>query len=180
MDLPPSNTPNAEQVALVQKLFLQHAPELRGFVLALVVDFTAIDDVIQETFLVVTRKAADFRPNSDFAAWVATIARFEARTIMRKGRKLDLFSEEVLDALCASRPERPSHRDRHLQHLADCMGRLAPQARQAVELRYQEGHKPGEVARRMHWTAEAVYVALSRARTALRQCVEQKLAEEGA
>ncbi len=41
---------------------------LRAFVLSLAPDFSAADDVLQETFLVVTRKAAEFEPGTNFFA----------------------------------------------------------------------------------------------------------------
>jgi len=45
-------------------------------------------------------------------------------------------------------------------------------------MRYQQAHKPAEIARRLGWGAESVYVALSRARSMLRECVARKLTEE--
>jgi RNA polymerase sigma-70 factor (ECF subfamily) len=46
-------------------------------------------------------------------------------------------------------------------------------------MRYREAHRPAEIAQRIGWTAESVYVALSRARAALRECVGRKLAAAG-
>ena len=45
-------------------------------------------------------------------------------------------------------------------------------------MRYQQAHKPAEIAKRLGWGAESVYVALSRARAMLRECVARKLTEE--
>ena len=44
----------------VSALFVQFSSEIRGFILALLPDMIRADDVFQETFLTVTRKAADF------------------------------------------------------------------------------------------------------------------------
>jgi RNA polymerase sigma-70 factor (ECF subfamily) len=82
-----------------------------------------------------------------------------------------------LEALTAVEPPTPPNEAR-IQHLADCMGKLAPQARRAIELRYQQSHNPSEIARVMGWTTGAVKVALSRARLVLRECVERQLAHE--
>ena len=46
----------------VQGLFLTHIDLVRGFIRALVRDRHLADDVLQETFLTVARKAADFEP----------------------------------------------------------------------------------------------------------------------
>jgi Sigma-70 region 2 len=62
-----SSTAAPEQTALVQGLFVQHLPALRGFVLSLVSDFSLVDDVVQEAFLTVTAKAANFERGTNFA-----------------------------------------------------------------------------------------------------------------
>jgi RNA polymerase sigma-70 factor (ECF subfamily) len=174
------SSPAAQQTALVQSLFIQHSAALRGFVLALLPDFGRVDDVIQETFLTVTAKAADFRPNSNFLAWASAIAKFKVFEALRAaGRQPQSLSQEVLETLCAAEPDpQPDASEPVLQHLSHCISQLAPQSRRAIELCYRQAHKPAEVARLMGWTAEAVYVALSRARTALRDCVKRKMGGE--
>ena len=59
----------------VQKLFLQHAAALRGFIFGLLPDRDAGSDVFQEVFLIATRRAADFHSDGNFLAWVRGIAR---------------------------------------------------------------------------------------------------------
>jgi DNA-directed RNA polymerase specialized sigma24 family protein len=43
---------------------------------------------------------------------------------------------------------------------------------------YRDEHKPQEIAQRLSWTPAAVSVALSRARRALRECIERQLASQ--
>lgn len=178
--LPPA--PPDKHLELVQRLFVRHHNELRGMVLAILPDFAAVDDVLQETFLTVSRKAGDFQAETNFAAWAGAVARFHALDWRRKqGRWVNGLTEEVIELLCThpAALAEPPQADRELQALDRCLGELAPQARRVIELRYREGHKPAEVARRMGWSAEAIYVALSRARAALRACVERRQALEG-
>jgi RNA polymerase sigma-70 factor (ECF subfamily) len=172
-----------DAVRLVQTLFVQHTSAIRGFVHALAVDFARVDDVVQETFLTVTRKASDFRPGTNFMAWVCTIARLKSLEVARSdARGPKPLSEETLDALVADRPEDLDDPidERLWPALAACLNRLAPQARRAVELRYMQGIAPGEIAKRLGWGPPSVYVALSRARNQLRQCVEKRLADPAA
>lgn len=42
--------PDPDQIALVQRLFVQNMVAVRGFVIALMPDFGRVDDVVQETF----------------------------------------------------------------------------------------------------------------------------------
>lgn len=167
--------PSEEQITQVQMLFIQHTAQLRGFVRALMPDFSRVDDIVQETFLTASRKAGDFQPGTNFLGWICTIARFK---VLEAGRKAAAGAQplapEVLESLCACMPEEEGEDDR-IRLLADCLKQLAPQTRRAIELRYQQAHKPGEIAKILGWTAGSVYVALSRARDVLRECVETKL-----
>jgi len=173
----PETKPTDQQIALVQMLFVQHTAALRGFVHALMPDFARADDIVQETFLTVTRKAGDFEPGTNFLGWACSIARFKVMEAGRKAQRSTTLSPDIIESLCACEPE-PEASDERLRHLSECLKKLAPQARQAVEMRYQLAHKPAEIARRLGWGAESVYVALSRARALLRECVARKLAEE--
>ena len=114
-----------------------------------------------------------------FLPWACGIARFKVLEAGRRAaRQWQPLSSEVLEALCASEPA-PLAGEPRLRHLGQCVEELAPQSRRIVEMCYQQSHKPGEIARRLGWTAESVYVALSRARAVLRLCVERKVQAEG-
>jgi RNA polymerase sigma-70 factor (ECF subfamily) len=173
-----SSTPpsKADQVAHVQGLFVQHLPALRGFVLALVSDFSLVDDVVQETFLTVTAKAADFERDTNFRAWAWTIARYKTLQLLKKRPALTShFAEDVVEALCAHDASEDWKTEEMLQQLTRCVEELAPKARQAINLRYMQAHRPPEIARSMGWTVDAVHVALSRARVFLRDCMNRNL-----
>ena len=165
----------------VQSLYVQHLPALRGFVLSLVTDFTLVDDVVQETFLTITKKAHEFEQGTNFRAWAWTIARFKLlQTLERAKKHAERLSPEAVEALCAHEDaESDWETEQQLGHLAKCVENLAPKARQAVTLRYEQAHKPPEIARIMGWGVDAVNVALSRARKVLRKCVEERTSLEG-
>jgi RNA polymerase sigma-70 factor (ECF subfamily) len=167
--------PEGQSTAHVHALFVQNLMPLRGYVVALLPDFSRVDDVVQETFLTVTAKAADFQPGTNFKAWLFAIARRKVLEALRDpacGRVA--FTAEVIEALSAEEDDQP-WLEEHLQALRACLDRLAPQARRAIDLRYQQAHRPPEIARLMGWSLNAVNVALARARVALRGCVESNL-----
>lgn len=161
----------------VQKLFLQYQPAIRSHILSMIPDFSLADDVMQEIFLVVTRKADSFTLGSSFPAWVKTIARFKALEAIRSSgsHRFECLSEEVLEALGAEQRDFPSQMDERLCLLADCLGELAPQARRSIEFRYRNDHLPPEIANLMGCTVQSVNVTLSRARSFLRECVQRKM-----
>jgi RNA polymerase sigma-70 factor, ECF subfamily len=170
------NTPSGP-VAGVQGLFLTHIDVVRGFIRALVRDRHLADDVLQETFLTVTRKADQFEPGTNFPRWACAIARLKVLEALRKQKgSLVFLSEEAIEALASS--EEPTGNPR-ADLLEACIADLPPAMKRSVELRYQGDHKPAEIARIVGWSAESVYVALSRARSLLRDCIEKKMLEAG-
>ncbi len=164
----------SRQTRLVEQLFVKHVATIRGFIEAFLPDFDRADDVLQECFLTVAAKADTFREDSDFLAWVMAIARFKVLESFRQ-RRTDTrsLSPEVIDALWAEAPADDPAGEVQLL-LRECMEELAARARQVIDLRYGEGCQPAEIARRLNWTPESVYVALSRARSLLRDCIERK------
>lgn len=174
-------TPPADpqKVLEVQQLFIKHANGLRGLVAALFPDLDLADDVLQEVFVVITEKAHTFRPDGDFRGWAYGIAKRKALEHARRyssKRKVGVFSPETLELLCAAKPDE-EHDDGEVRtRLTRCLGKLTPTLREMVRLRYLENLSPGNIATRMEWTSEAVYVALSRSRSLLRKCLDAALA----
>lgn len=160
----------------VQGLFIKYQPVVRGYVLSMTPDFAMADDVMQETFLVVSRKAASFVIGTSFPAWVKTIARFKTLEAIRaSGRQHEHLSEAVIDAISAESLDFPADVDRRLGLLAECIEQLAPQAKRSILFRYRNDHRPPEIASRMGCTIQSVNVTLSRARAFLRECVMGKM-----
>lgn len=166
----------SEHRTLVQRLFIEHVDELQGFVASLVPKPELVDDVVQETFVAVTARCDGYDPTKSFTSWLFIVARDKIREIGGKAEaEARPLADDVLDVLMATRNEFAAPPDR-LRFVDDCIAALAPQARRIVALRYQNSLKPRQVAKAIGWTAASVRVALSRARTAIRECVERKAA----
>lgn len=173
-----SATDHNRQTRLVEQLFVKHVSSIRGFIEAFLHDFHRADDVLQESFLTVAAKAGDYREGSDFLAWALTIAKYKVFESLRQPRaKFGTLSPEVIEVLAASAPQDETA-DGSRVFLRDCMEELPPRAKEVIDLRYGETCKPAEIARRLQWTPESVYVALSRARALLRDCVERKAKQQ--
>jgi RNA polymerase sigma-70 factor (ECF subfamily) len=160
----------------VQKLFVKHSSAIRSFILSLVPDFDLADDILQEVFVVVTERADTFEIGTNFVAWARQIARNKLMSAQQKYRSsAQILSSDTIEALVVQMPDEDE--SDQVDVLRDCLGKLAPRAEQVTRMRYHEHRKPAEIAREIGWTAAAVYVALSRARTFLRHCVEEQTRE---
>ncbi len=168
-----------EHTLLVQQLFVKHQQALLAYVLSIVPNLSDAQDIVQAVFLVVTRKAATWTSGSNFIAWACAIARYEAmhhlRSAKSRGATLD---HDVLDLLHSEEAVDERFTDQVAQ-LAECLQRLSPRASELILLRYHSGHMPEAIATSVQWSVNAVRVALTRARVALRECLERQQALEG-
>jgi len=175
-----SDEPAADDhLLMVQRLFVKYQMQIRAFAVGLTGDFTAAEDVLQDAFLTITKKAADFRPGTSFLSWAFTITRLKVYENSRATRR---FSREVLESLAASLPiadiEHERHSDERLQPLLECIDELAPKAREVLRLRYFAEHGPAEIAAMLGRTVAGINATLVKCREALRLCVAQKLATD--
>jgi len=132
----------------MQVLFARHHVRIYRFVLRLLRDEMAAEDVISEVFLDVWRQANRFEGRSAVSTWLIAIARFKALSQMRKRR------EEPLDDGVAESIEEPSDdpgvivekRDKG-QKLRQCLAALSPEHREVIDLVYYHQKSVEEVAR---------------------------------
>jgi RNA polymerase sigma-70 factor (ECF subfamily) len=174
--------PPSDGLRRVQQLFIEHSAEIRGFVAALMPDASLVDDVVQETFMAVSSRAADYDESRSFLAWAFGFGRNKVMEAARRTRRSARpLADEVLEALvCTDTAEADlSLTPLRLRHLEACIDELAPQARRIVECCYQRAMKPAEVAGVIGWAPASVHVALSRARSMIRLCLEAKIAASG-
>jgi len=160
-----------QHVTQVQGLFVKHSSQLRGFLISLLPGSVDVDDLLQETFLTITAKAENFEIGTNFVAWAMTIARFKVKEHYRKSQKSELLlGDEIMETLIDEAPENIAD-NVQLHALKKCMQSLSPSVRKMLAQRYEDGMKPEKIAEDAGWGANSVYVALSRARSSLRQCI---------
>jgi RNA polymerase sigma-70 factor (ECF subfamily) len=129
-------------------LFAGHHVRFYRFVLRLMGDEMAAEDVISEVFLDVWRQANRFEGRSAVSTWLIAIARFKALSMMRKRR------EEGLDDETAESIEEPSDNpglaieklDKG-QKLRQCLAALSREHREVIDLVYYHEKSVEEVAR---------------------------------
>ena len=90
--------PPPESYEIFVRLFVTHEGRLRGFLRTLLSDWDDVDEVMQETSIIAWRKFAQFDVSTNFMAWAAAIARFEALKHRRKqARDRLVFNDEIFD-----------------------------------------------------------------------------------
>lgn len=170
----------AVQQDIVVQLLLKHRGKLLGAIRAMVSDGHLAEDIFQEVSIAAINKCHEITDVEHFAAWVRTAARFQALVALRNRNRMPrALSADVLDALEDHWRQFDQQPDAEISEaLRRCLDRLSPYARQLIETRYVQQKRGNDLATSLHRNLNTVYVALSRVHSALRDCLNQKLAGE--
>ncbi len=173
MDLTAKQEKHREEV---QRLFVSHISAIKGFVAGLCPNFSDADDLVQQVFLVTTRKAGDFELNTNFLGWVRTIARYVVLEYFRHRKKQPCaLDEDILELIAESADTMDDVWEDQRSALSACMEKITPTMRKLLEIRYLQGLMPTQIAERFRRSINAVNVDLARVRKLLRECAENTL-----
>ncbi|PAY16096.1 RNA polymerase subunit sigma-24 [Rhodopirellula sp. SM50] len=161
-----------EHTLRVQTLFVQHQQAVMAFVLSLEPGIHDAEEIVQEAFVTASRKASTWTAETNFLAWACAIARFKTMSFQRdRGRRNRRLAEDVVELLAEHTEDDFLTFQGQVSALRDCLRKLAPKSRELVNFRYHAGLMPEQIADEIDWTTNAVRVALTRARNALRECL---------
>lgn len=175
-DLP---EPTPESYETFVRLFVTHEGRLRGFLRTLLTDWDDVDEVMQETSIIAWRKFSQFDVGTNFMAWVAAIARFEALKHRRKqSRDRLVFSEDIFEILADESLDEADTLTAHRSALGKCLEKLDERQKELLHLAYQPGVKIHEVAEKAGKSAQAFYKTIQRMRAMLLDCAEKQMQQE--
>ena len=157
-------------------LITRNQSQLRAYIYTLLPDPALVDDVLQETNLVVWRKASEFDPTRPFMPWACRIAFFQVKAARRdNSRDRHVFDSELVDILAAE-GEISSDSPGYLDYaLRDCLAELPEQKRDLILSRYHPDSSVKELAESRDETPGALSVELHRIRRSLESCILGKL-----
>jgi RNA polymerase sigma-70 factor (ECF subfamily) len=170
-----SQSINPEELAA---RWTQSQRRVEAFILSLVVDFHQTADILQNVAMVVVRKREEYDPARPFLPWALQIAQLEVLKHRRThARDRHVFSDELIEQLAAASGEVGGDLIERRRALSECVQRVTGRGRQALVLRYVEGLRSSDVAKRLGLAAGATRMLLLRVREALRSCIEHSLAQ---
>ncbi len=132
----------------MQVLFARHHVRVYRFVLRLLRDEMAAEDVIGEVFLDVWRQANRFEGRSAVSTWLIAIARFKALSQLRMRREdgLDDEAAELIEET-SDDPEIALAKLDKGEKLRKCLAGLSREHREVIDLVYYHEKSVEEVAR---------------------------------
>jgi RNA polymerase sigma-70 factor (ECF subfamily) len=154
---------------------------LTSYAYALLQDWSLAQDAVQETFIVLQKKHAEFRPGANVFTWARQMVRYEALNLLRaRGRESCLADEQLFALIDAQFEEhfdgdalaRIEQQKAALQH---CMTQLDTGSLDLLLGFYKERFSCDHLASLRHRSVNAIRLSLSRIRARLRECVRQRL-----
>ncbi len=184
--------------AALRLLVERHHPALVGLAQTIVKNRATAEDVAQETWLAVIANISRFEGKAALSTWIIAILFNKAKTYAkREGRYAPLVQEadqnDENDHVSASRfddtghwveppqsfdglnPERIFGGRQLWNHVRDMIDRLPPAQKAVLIMRDVEGHDAGHTCELLDLTPENQRVMLHRARTRIRNEIENLL-----
>jgi RNA polymerase sigma-70 factor (ECF subfamily) len=152
-----------------EELVALYQPRLRYFLASMVGDDHAADDLLQEVWFDVYRGVARLADPGAFPAWLYRVARRRALAELRKKRQ-PLSSLEGINVADEAEDDDFSAEDAERVHAA--LGRLAPEHREVLLLRFFEGMAYEDIASVTGCQLGTVRSRIHYAKRALRRVME--------
>jgi RNA polymerase sigma-70 factor (ECF subfamily) len=152
-------------------------PRLYAYILSAVTDVNEAEDVLQETNVVLWRKAEEAGAADNFVAWACKVAYFQVLAhLQRRKRDRQVFDVELLQQLADESARQEISNSRVA--LKGCIDKLPVPQRTLLMDRYAAGASVQDIAQRMGRPVGSISQTLYRVRAALRDCILRALGKE--
>jgi RNA polymerase sigma-70 factor, ECF subfamily len=154
-----------------EELYHLYHRRLARFLTRLTRRYDIAEEVVNDTFWVVWRKAGSFRGASQPSTWILGIAYRKARNAFRSSARLaekNLQMEQLPHT-----DEEPANVEELRDWLGHALAELPVEQRLAVELCYELGHSCEEIAKIMDCPVNTVKTRLFHARAKLQRLLPQ-------
>jgi RNA polymerase sigma-70 factor (ECF subfamily) len=156
----------AGNVGALEELYLGYHRRLARFLSRFTPRYENVEEIINDTFLVVWQRAKDFRNASQVSTWIFGIAYRTALKSLRRqrnhsaARRLDEFPEQTVDPVLETEVK---------DWLSQGLEQLPAEQRLTLELAYHMGHSLEEIAAITDAPVGTVKARMFHARAKLRQ-----------
>ena len=162
---------------VIQKDVYDHYYNLvYGIIIYMVRDHSAVEDIIQESFIKIVKKAPSVNDEAKMIAWLKTVTKNTTYNYLRKHKKrlqtLDVDSLFVKELMAASQAESIENEVevRMLEEYVETyLGQIKPEYRVLIEYRWREGLSYKEIADQMDTTEDIIRQKLYRVRQTIKK-----------
>lgn len=155
-------------------LYRATSRKLYGVVVGILSNRSLADEILQEVYVKVWQRAADFDPaKASPITWLAVIARNRALDEVRRSGPTSSTDIDDIPDLAAESEDPLASRERSENYRAvlRCLDKLDPMRRDLILLAYYRGLSRDTLARRFNHPTATIKTWLHRSLTQLKQCL---------
>jgi RNA polymerase sigma-70 factor, ECF subfamily len=171
----PLNSPNLDATLDAAALITAHQAGVWRYLRAIGCDQALADDLTQETFCAVLRRPFVQVSASATTSYLRRVAYHLLVSYRRRQKKMTVTSElEQLDSQWLRWAGADSNGSDLVDRLADCFSRLTERAQLSLKMRFTDDASREEIAKRLGITEHGAKNLMQRAKTQLKQCLDEK------
>lgn len=164
----------------VEQVYRSHAGVVRRALRSFGVDPAALDDAVQDVFVVLVRRSEDFESGRSWSNWLWGIARRVARGYRRGAGRRDRLHALLRRSQMGTSPDDELARRRALEFLEGFLAGLTPALFDVFVLAELEGFTAPEIAARTGANLNTVYARIRAVRQRFDQAIETTIERESA
>lgn len=169
-----------------EKIIDRYEKKIYGFVLRIVGDVDAAQDIAQDTFIKAYQSLGKFSLDKSFGTWIFTIAKNDAFNFLKQRKRMkivslnedvDLSSLEIASA-SIDNPVETFERKLYLKYVNVILEDIPEKYKTLIYLKYSEGLSYKEISERLDIDIEMVQSRLYMARQMIIKRFKKKEADE--
>ena len=159
--------------------FSQSDRKIYGYILALVLDVAAAEDIFQETCVILWKEYPRYDPERSFLNWAYGIAFNQIRKYRRTFQNQRLiFSDALVTVLAEDVSQMAEEQSERQLALTRCLENLSSPERDLLDSYYGDRQTAATLAERENCSVHAIYKTIKKLRRALHECVSRRLSSE--
>lgn len=159
----------------VQLLSINHS-RIYSYILLLVPNQNAADDIMQDTCMVMYEKSENFQVGTNFLAWARAIAKYQILYYLKKNKRdRTVFNSHLLETLDSrSKAFFEGDKDDEAIHiLKKCLSKLSSPDSHLIIMRYYNNLDTKSIASQLGVSFQHIYRNLARIHGRLVECFQQ-------
>lgn len=166
-----------EHQAKCVQLIAEYQQRLNAYILTMIPNRSAADDVLQETNLVIWQKIDTYEPGTNFNAWAYKIAYFQTLAYLKKSKRQNWlsFDSELVDLLDSDMQGEHACFEEEHRILGTCLEKLNESDKTFVKKRYSEEISLKDLAVQTKRSVGALKQVMFRIRGTLKTCIQSNL-----
>ncbi|MBN2064359.1 MAG: sigma-70 family RNA polymerase sigma factor [Sedimentisphaerales bacterium] len=152
---------------------------LLSYIMMMVHNQSAAEDLLQETLVVMWEKFDKFQEGTNFAAWSIAIARNKSLEYLRENRKTrTIFDNDTYEKLSYVAENSSADHGQRVSALDTCIKKLNKADQKILDLRYRHNIPVKHISLQIGRPVSSVYLHISGILGLLRVCVSRTLARQ--